>query len=78
MPAVDHSRLIGFAASIGIAANSARMIFDAKYCARTIHRVYRHSDPQTEKARLRRAQLAAAAVLLISTYYAFKLFIFGR
>jgi hypothetical protein len=75
MTGVDYSRLGAVALSFGIALHSAWMLFDEQYCVTIIHRTYRQSDQHTEETRLRNARIAAAVVLLVSTYYGFR-FIF--
>ena len=75
MAGIDYSRLGTVAVSFGIALHSAWVLFDAKYCAKIIDRTYGHSDQHTEETRLRNARIAAALVLLVSTYYGFR-FIF--
>ena len=75
MAGIDYSRLAAIAGSFGIALNSAWALLDEKYCAKLIHRTYRHSDQHTEETRLRNARIAAVVVLLVSTYYGFR-FIF--
>lgn len=67
---------MGAAICLGIAACAARALFDAKYCSKIIHRVYKYSDQPTEKVRLRNARIAATVVLVMSTYYFFRDFVF--
>jgi len=71
MIAVEYFRWVAVAISIGIATHSGRVLFDAKYCIKLIHKVYKCSDEPTEKARLLRGRLAAAVVLVVSAYYGF-------
>lgn len=56
---------------------SARVLFDLSYCLKVIHRVYRASDDQTERIRVRGTRLTATVTLVAFSYYAARI-IFTR
>jgi hypothetical protein len=72
-----YTRFVGFTVCAAIAMNSARVLFDINYCKRMILKIYSYSGEDSLRVRVKRSRQAAAAAMLVSTYCAFRLFVFN-